>query len=256
MKTETDLHLPTDPATGRPLAASDQPGYYQGYDILSQQAYWDEATRRLVLKRVDEPPPIRYFDAQQTAFWRCVFDHLLPQDDRTRERRIPVLETVDAHLYENRGVGYRYANMPPNREAYRLGQQAIDEEAVARFGRAFLDLSYPDRENTLKAIHDGKPAAARAIWSDMSVGRFWQMLMQDAIDGYYAHPWSWNEIGFGGPAYPRAYTRLERGEPEPWEVAEQRYAWRAPSESASDMTESRQHLHTESAQNDSSESIK
>ena len=42
--------------------------------------------------------------------------------------------------------------------------------------------------------------------------------MQDALEGYYAHPWAWDEIGFGGPAYPRAYTRLERGEPEPWEV--------------------------------------
>ena len=46
------------------------------------------------------------------------------------------------------------------------------------------------------------------------------MIMSDAIDAYYAHPWAWDEIGFGGPAYPRAYTRLERGEPEPWEVEE------------------------------------
>ena len=42
---------------------------------------------------------------------------------------------------------------------------------------------------------------------------------------YYSHPWAWDEIGFGGPAYPRAYMRLERGEPEPWEVAEKRYEW-------------------------------
>ena len=47
----------------------------------------------------------------------------------------------------------------------------------------------------------------------------------DALEGYYAHPWAWDEIGFGGPAYPRAYTRLERGEPEPWEVEERRYEW-------------------------------
>ena len=59
----------------------------------------------------------------------------------------------------------------------------------------------------------------------MSIGRFWQLLMQDALEGYYSHPWAWDEIGFGGPAYPRAYTRLERGEPEPWEVEEQRYDW-------------------------------
>ena len=88
-----------------------------------------------------------------------------------------------------------------------------------------------------KAIHDKKPKAAAAIWKQMSIERFWQMLMQDAIEGYYAHPWAWDEIGFGGPAYPRAYTRLERGEPEPWEVEEQRYDWHAPRYAVSDTTE-------------------
>ena len=55
--------------------------------------------------------------------------------------------------------------------------------------------------------------------------RFWVLLVQDCVDAYYSHPWAWDEIGFGGPAYPRAYMRLERGEPEPWEVEEKRYDW-------------------------------
>jgi hypothetical protein len=82
-------------------------------------------------------------------------------------------------------------------------------------------------------IEQGKPRASREIWKRMSVKRFWQMIMTDAIDAYYAHPWAWDEIGFGGPAYPRAYTRLERGEPEPWEVEEQRYGWLPPISSVS-----------------------
>jgi len=40
-----------------------------------------------------------------------------------------------------------------------------------------------------------------------------------------------------GPAYPRAYTRLERGEPEPWEVEEHRYEWAAPGTALSDTYE-------------------
>jgi hypothetical protein len=84
----------------------------------------------------------------------------------------------------------------------------------------------------------------------MSLGRFWQMLMQDALEAYYAHPWAWDEIGFGGPAYPRAYTRLERGEPEPWEVEERRYGWLAPDYTVSDVTEATHHLHLESEQNE------
>jgi hypothetical protein len=37
---------------------------------------------------------------------------------------------------------------------------------------------------------------------------------------YYSHPYAWDEIGFGGPAYPRGYFALNHGEPEPWEVRE------------------------------------
>jgi hypothetical protein len=55
------------------------------------------------------------------------------------------------------------------------------------------------------------------------------------VDIYYAHPWSWDESGYGGPAYPRAYMRLERGEPEPWEVEECRYEWEAPRAALSDV---------------------
>ena len=104
----------------------------------------------------------------------------------------------------------------------------------------------------LKAIHDGKPKAAADIWENMSVHRFWQLIMGDAIDAYYAHPWAWDEIGFGGPAYPRAYTRLERGEPEPWEVEEQRYRLARTRRLRCPMKcESAAHHHTEADQHKS-----
>ncbi|MDQ3430688.1 MAG: gluconate 2-dehydrogenase subunit 3 family protein, partial [Actinomycetota bacterium] len=41
-----------------------------------------------------------------------------------------------------------------------------------------------------------------------------------ACTAFYAHPWSWNEIGFGGPAYPRGYKNLGVNRREPWEVAD------------------------------------
>ena len=42
--------------------------------------------------------------------------------------------------------------------------------------------------------------------------------MRDVLAAFYSHPWSWNEIGFGGPAYPRGYTRLATGMREAWEA--------------------------------------
>jgi hypothetical protein len=242
--------LPRDAATGEPLKPTPHPGYYPGYSTLSQKAYWDNATRETVRMRVDEPPPIRYFTAEQAAFWHAVFDHLIPQHDRTADRRIPIVEPLDARLYENHGVGYRYESMPQDREVFRLGEEAINAEAKHQFGGEFLHLPQRQQDLVLQTIHDGRPQAAEEIWKQMSIGRFWQMLMQDALEAYYAHPWAWDEIGFGGPAYPRAYTRLERGEPEPWEVEERRYEWLAPDYTVSDSTEATHHLHLESDQNE------
>ncbi len=241
--------LPRNSATGEPLPPTPQPGYYPGFSTMSQKNFWDDATRKVVTMRVEQPPPIRYFTPEQASFWRAVFDHLIPQHDRTPERRIPLVEPLDERLYRNRGVGYRYESMPPDREAFQLGEEAINAESRESYKGDFVDLPHRQQELVLKAIHDGKPAAAKEIWKQMSVRRFWQLLMQDALEAYYSHPWAWDEIGFGGPAYPRAYTRLERGEPEPWEVEEERYEWVAPRYAVSDTTEATHHLHTESSQN-------
>jgi hypothetical protein len=229
--------LPRDPKTMEPLPPKAQPGYYPGFSTLSQSPFWDASTRKVVEDRVAEPPPRKFFTEDAWQFWTVVFDHLVPQTDRTLERRIPLIPMLDERLAENRTVGYRYADMPQDRVVYEIGIEAIDQEAEHRFGGSFRLLSYLHQDEVLKAIEQGQPKAAKDIWKKMSVKRFWQMIMTDAIEAYYAHPWAWDEIGFGGPAYPRAYTRLERGEPEPWEVEESRYAWLAPAMTVSDAVD-------------------
>jgi len=240
--------LPRDPQSGEPIAPVEQPGYYSGFHTLSQQAFWDETTRKVVTERVSQPPSIRHFTPGDVRFWTVVFDHLIPQSDRKPDRRISIVPSIDFRLFTNRTIGYRFEDMPPDREAYQLGQQAIDEEAQHRYGATLVSLPQRQQDLVLKAIHDGESKAAVAIWKHMSIHRFWQFLMQDAIDAYYAHPWAWDEIGFGGPAYPRGYIRLERGEPEPWEVQEQRYDWIAPANSVSDHVEEARDFHTEALQ--------
>lgn len=240
--------LPLDPDSGEPLWPRPQPGYYPGFSTLSQKPFWDHATRRLVKDRVENSAPIRFFTPQQAGFWSIIFDHLIPQTDRTPERRIPILPVVDQRLFLNRTNGYRFADMPHDREAYALGMEAINDEARHRYKGDFVSLPHLQQDTTLKTIHDGKPKAAADIWKRMSVHRFWQLILHDAIDAYYAHPWAWDEIGFGGPAYPRASMRLERGEPEPWEVEERSYAWVAPTHTVSGERETTHEFHSESLQ--------
>lgn len=214
-----------------------QPGYYPGYQTLNQRNFWDAATRKVVEDRVYNVPKIRFFTPEELPLMSAVCGRVLPQDDRLPEFRIPIVNYIDDRLFENRISGYRYEDMPIDREAHRLGLKAIEASAQAIHGESFVDLDRMKQDLILKSIHDGKKLAAPEIWNRMSIDRYWQLLVGDCVGAYYAHPWAWDEIGYGGPAYPRAYTRLEGGMPEPWEVDERRYDWVAPPDSISDAYE-------------------
>ena len=229
---------PIHPETRQPLPWQKQPGYYPGFSTLKQQAFWDKATRAKVLKRVQETPPIRFFDPREASLMEVLAAHILPQDDREPSRRIPIVPLIDERLHRGRIPGYRFSTMPPDGDAYRLGFQAISKIASQSYGGKFEELSWREQEELLKSIHDAAPKkGAEEIWEKMPVERYWALLVQDCVEAYYAHPWAWDEIGFGGPAYPRAYMRLEHGEPEPWEVEEVRYEWLAPVDAVSDPKE-------------------
>jgi hypothetical protein len=232
---DSEDRRPLETHTGIPQRQTEHPGYYPGFSTLGQKKFWDEATRRKILERVEKIPPIQFFTPEEASLLEAVVDHLLPQDDRMPSRRIPLVPSIDKRLHEGRTPGYRFAKMPPDGEAYRLGLKAIERMATQSYGRSFQVLTWRDQDELLKSIHDAKPKDGAAdIWLRMPIHRFWALMVQDCVEAYYAHPWAWDEIGFGGPAYPRGYMRLEHGEPEPWEVEEKRYEWKAPPDCVSD----------------------
>lgn len=204
------------------------PGYYPGFSTLKQQRFWDAATRQTVVDRVENVPRLRFFRPEQARLLEEICARILPQDDRDEAHKIPIVPWIDDRLFEDKHDGYRFESMPPDREAYQLGLQAIEEIAQHLHDSPFRDIGAREQDKLLETLHDGCPPAAQEIWKQMPVHRFWMLLVQDCITFYYGHPWAWDEIGFGGPAYPRAYMRLEHGEPEPWEKPEKRYEWSAP----------------------------
>ncbi len=233
------------PGTAKPLPPREQPGYYPGFSTVSQKAYWDEATRRLVLDRLQPAKPLQFFSASEAATMQAVVARIMPQEDRTPERHIPVLAGIDQRLAANRIDGYRYEDMPPDQEAYRLAALAFETMAQEQHAEPFSTLPVQQQEELLASLNDGKPIAAKDLWSRMNVERFWALLVGDCCSIYYAHPWAWDEIGFGGPAYPRGYMRLEGGLAEPWEVDEQRYEWAPPLDTLSGKEQESNHSHAQ-----------
>ena len=113
--------FPTDPVTGKPIRDLEQPGYYPGYSTLGQQMKWDETTRHAVLKRVTAAPALKFFQQEEAELLSAIIDRVLPQDDRAAGKTIPILPEIDERLTKNALHGFRYEEMPPDREAYRMG---------------------------------------------------------------------------------------------------------------------------------------
>ncbi|MEZ5100307.1 MAG: gluconate 2-dehydrogenase subunit 3 family protein [Thermoleophilia bacterium] len=190
-------------------------GRYPDHDVLAEREHWDEPTRRVVLGRVEQVPAIRFFTSAEAATLTAFADVVLAQ---STEPRIPVLPVVDDRLASGRGEGYRYADLPDDAETWRLVARGLDEAAAARCGTSFAEAPGEVREAVCADLADGRPAGAS--WQRLDVGRAWKVVMRDLLTAFYAHPWAWNEIGFGGPAYPRGYARLGIGLSEPWEGEE------------------------------------
>jgi hypothetical protein len=180
-------------------------GRYPEYDCLANAGHWDAVTREVVMARVQDVPPIRFFDAGEERTLRAFCDCVTAQD---RDPRIPVVNFVDAKMHDGRLDGFQFDGMPDDREVWR-GVAA----ALGRLG--FAEMTLDEQHAVCERFADGElldlPFDTKTAWS---------VVMRGALQAFYSHPWAWNEIGFGGPAYPRGYSRLGEGMRETWEGQE------------------------------------
>jgi gluconate 2-dehydrogenase subunit 3-like protein len=215
-------HLPNLRADGQPGPPEELPrqrrgttpqmhGRYPDYDVLEHAGQWDEATRRVVLARLQPPPPLRFFSGPEALTLGALCDEVTAQD---REPRIPVLAMVDAKLHAGQLDGFRYADMPEDPETWRLVARGLDEAA----GAPFSALAPEVRGEFVARFADGKLTGG--VWDTLPCSRAWKVVTRAILAAFYSHPWAWNEIGYGGPRYPRGYMRLGAGEREPDQAPE------------------------------------
>jgi hypothetical protein len=194
---------------------------YPDYDVLSKwdSPSWNDQTREVIRERLHEIPPRRFLSAEQWSLLQAIADRIIPQPERTEP--VPIVPWIDKMLFDNRGPGYRWADLPPMREAWTQGLEAIDAEAEHRHGKAFVALSSGDQDELLGDVQHAR--VNHRFWGDLPPHRFFMCwLLKTIVSVYYAHPLAWDEIGFGGPASPRGYVRLGINERDPWEAVEER----------------------------------
>jgi len=194
---------------------------YAGYDVLDKwdTPSWNEQTREVVRRRLEEIPERRYLTEEEWRLLEAVAARLVPQPERGHP--VPIVPWIDRKLADNCGPGYRYADMPPMREAWRQGLAAIRAEARNRQGGPFEGLSDEEQDALLADIQHGRVDGR--CWGGLPPGGFFtHLLLRETVAVYYSHPSAWSEIGFGGPAGPRGYVRLGFDERDPWEAEERR----------------------------------
>ncbi len=211
------------PATGNAADAGSASGTrYPGYDVLAKWAGpdWDAQTRTVVRERVDRVPPIHFLTPEETNLLEAVAARLIPQGNRAAAQRVSIVPWIDEKLHRDWRDGYRYEDLPPLRETWRLGLSGIDETARVLHARSFADLDMSAQDDVLSSIQRGDAPGQR--WTRLPATRFFRdVLCLTIVRTYYAHPTAWSEIGYSGPSSPRGHVRNWMGGVDPWDAPEE-----------------------------------
>ena len=178
------------------------------------------ATRAAVQGRLDAPATYapQLLAPETYALLEAVAARLLPQPDRP-DQPIPLAPALDQRLAAGRADGWRYDTLPPDREAFRLGLGGIQEIAQVLFQADFTSLNTEQQDAVLQALAEGHPPGP--AWETLDAVRFFEELLVELTETYYAHPLAQEEIGYVGLADLPNWTKIglnEREDREPDKV--------------------------------------
>ncbi|MGH9292610.1 MAG: gluconate 2-dehydrogenase subunit 3 family protein [Acidimicrobiales bacterium] len=212
-------HLPNLRADGQPPHPSWLPrqrrgttpqmiGRYPDYDVFDASSTWDDATAAVIEARmaIRSGGPLGFFSEKEAPTLRAFCDTCVAND---AEPRVPVAELIDDRLARGLLDGYQYADMPDDGETWHVVLAALDEAARATYGlESFSALPASSAEAVVDKLSKGELGPGGVAPGRLDGRRAWSVCMRMILSAFYSHPWAWNEIGFGGPAYPRGFMRL------------------------------------------------
>ena len=212
---------------------------YPGYDVLLKRdtPSWDDVTRDVIDARLAQRNMPRFCNDAQWRVLSALCAVLVPHScnavsdsdtlrsdqggDKVRwaDPLVPVAALVDTKLADDSRDGYRDARLPPLREAWQIGLAALDTESRNAYEAGFADIDEAQQRGLVERMQRGD--LKDPAWQGMPSHVFFELrALNDISAAYYSHPQSWSEIGFGGPANPRGYVRMQANRRDPWEAAE------------------------------------
>lgn len=158
-----------------------------------------------------------YFSAESFRLLTTLCRHLLAVEEEALAAYIAA--GIDERLAANKSNGWRYRQMPGDRDAYDRALHALDETAQSSHQARFADLPAAQQLTLLQLLQKGKVSGEG--WNGLSPALFFQELLCEATEFFYSHPYAQNEIGFVGMADTHGWKKLglneqENPEPQPY----------------------------------------
>lgn len=167
---------------------------YPTWDVMAAREEWDEHTRSVIAKRMADPGPLTFFTPPETETLHAAIARLTADDDPWRTAK--VAELIDTKVGKGPGDNYRQTETPPDQELWR--------QIIAHLGPDFAALPPEAQDEHLTHLQH-------------SHSQHFKALHKEVVSHYCALPPVWSFMGYGGPAFPRGYVRIELGLQDPWE---------------------------------------
>lgn len=188
---------------------------YPSYNLMDEQEHWDKHTREIVLKRFGPFEDNKFLDKHEAAMILAIARHIV--FEARNEILAYVVHHLDSTLASPIGEDQRKAGIPPRDVLIRQGLKFIDKLAERQYRGPFLEIALDKQLALLESLDKGK-AIQISGWPEAMQKALFKKLSTEIVTAYYSHPIVWSEIGYGGPAYPRGYVRVEKGLTDPWEA--------------------------------------
>ncbi|MGI8495312.1 MAG: GMC family oxidoreductase, partial [Pyrinomonadaceae bacterium] len=163
-----------------------------------------EPTRKALSERFDFNPNYapRFFNRKEFDTLKAICDALAPSGV------VPcdfVAGEIDKRLFENTGNGWRYDEMPPDGDAYRIALPIFDRIAQRHFTRDFAAITNEQRVEIVRKMRDGGEMFGE-IPPKFSAARFFEEIFAEFVELFYSHPLVLEEIGYIGFADARGWN--------------------------------------------------
>lgn len=150
----------------------------------------------------------RVLDADAFALLRAACARLVPSTGLAAP--VDVAGDIDARLARGGGDGWRYATLPPDVDAFRLGLAALDAAAKAAHAARFVDLTGEQQDAVLADAQNARGDE----FAGFDAAQWFEDWLAEAAGLFYAHPVVQESIGYAGFADSPGWTRIGLGERE------------------------------------------